>query len=299
MMGLSMQLSVAYDFLAQRATARTCRVMELFGVDELAARQVVAEALELPIGAGDVVYFTGPSGSGKSSLLRECVRALERENVIWMDRLELPEQSLVDALPLGFEESLELLWACGLGEARLLLRTPAELSDGQRHRFRLALGLAQFIDAETPRRGDAASPGPGDPRVAVSGRLRVPRWLAADEFTATLDRTLAKVLAFNARRLADRTGTGFLLAGCHEDIVEDLAPDLLVRCDLDGQAKTEPRLSTGENGVVRCLDLGSPLPQATGRRSLGRLAKRPSKGAATVGERRPRRNTTGSEPRVH
>jgi hypothetical protein len=87
----------------------------------------------------------------------------------------------------------------------LLLRTPAELSDGQRYRFRLAFALSTQ-----------------------------PRWLMADEFAAYLDRTLARVLAFNLRRLVTRTGTGVMVATTHEDLAADLRPDLHVRCRGDG-----------------------------------------------------------------
>ena len=113
-----------------------------------------------------------------------------------------------------------------------MLRTPGELSDGQRYRFQLALGVAS----------DAA-------------------WLVADEFTATLDRTLAKLIAFNVRRLADRTGQGFLLATTHEDVIDDLSPDLHVRCRLGGEinivrgskknAPANCRSSTKSQSVVR------------------------------------------------
>ena len=52
--------------------------------------------------------------------------------------LLLPEVPLIEALTGTVEERLNALAACGLSEARLLLRTPAELSDGQRYRFRIA-----------------------------------------------------------------------------------------------------------------------------------------------------------------
>jgi hypothetical protein len=52
----------------------------------------------------------------------------------------------------------------------------------------------------------------------------------ADEFAANLDRTLARVLSFNLRRLVTRTGVGMLVATTHEDLIDDLRPDLLVRC---------------------------------------------------------------------
>src|SRR5262249_44529485 len=126
--------------------------------------------------------------------------------------LPLPDAPLIDALPGSLEDRLATLSGCGLSEARLLLRTPAELSEGQRYRFRLALALASGLP-----------------------------WGFADEFTATLERPLAKVVAFTLRKLVSRTGVGVLAATTHEDVVEDLAPDVWVRCGGDGQIEVERR----------------------------------------------------------
>ena len=131
---------------------------------------------------------------------------------------------LIDSLPGTVEDRLATLASCGLSEARLLLRTPFELSEGQRYRFRLALGLAQ-LGARNSERGAENQ----EVSSVPSSAFHVPRFLVADEFTATLDRALAKVIAFNVRKLVSRTGVGVLAATTHEDIVEDLQPDLWVR----------------------------------------------------------------------
>lgn len=193
--------------------------------------------------------------------------------VLDINELELGDRILIESLPVETEQAMHLLSACGLGEAQLMLRTPAELSDGQRYRFRLALGLA----------------------------LK-PQWIMADEFTATLDRTLARVISFNIRRLADRTGIGFLLATTHVDVAEDLNADVCVVCRLDGEVSIVQRAdgastaltpgpspgttrdemdcgSAGREGSARkkkeerCRSRGScgsaRRPNATGRTSLG------------------------------
>jgi ABC-type lipoprotein export system ATPase subunit len=231
-----MKISVSHDFLPKQNSVRAAQVMDHFGIGFERGRHVIAEGLELPIESGQVVLFTGASGSGKSSLMRAVVQQLAGEtDVVYLDDLTLPAALLIDALGLPAPEAMQLLSTCGLGEAHVMLRTPAELSDGQRYRCRLALALSQR-----------------------------PRWVVADEFTATLDRTLAKVIAFNLRRVADRTGVGFLLATTHEDVAEDLQPDVRVRCRLDGEVRVElgetqtQTRGQGEGGTRSTSRSGTP-----------------------------------------
>jgi hypothetical protein len=233
-----MKLSVSYDFLPKRPSTHASVVMDHFGIGFETGRHVIAEDLDLPVEEGDVVCFTGASGSGKSSLMRAAAGALD--DVLDVDALDLGEQILIDSLGLPVQEALQILSMCGLGEAQLLLRTPQELSDGQRYRFRLARALS-----------------------------RKPRWILADEFTATLDRTLAKVIAFNVHRTAARSGVGFLLATTHEDILDDLGPSLHVTCRLDGQVEYS-RADVKKKVSASPTRFGSaPLPSPIGRISLG------------------------------
>src|SRR5262249_12957460 len=142
------------------------------------------------------------------------------------------------------EQRLERLAACGLSEARLLLRTPDELSDGQRYRFRLAYALDRSAEQKAG-------------------------FLLADEFAAMLDRTLAKVLAYNVRKLCSRTGTGFLPATTHDDLLDDLNPDVWVRCLGEGHVECERREVKKKRSLSRTISGCRQAPAPTGRTSLG------------------------------
>lgn len=230
-------ITIRYPFQPVRRSLVANQVADLFGLDDSPPSHTVADNVTLNIRPTDLVLFTGRSGSGKSSLMREVGRQLGAMDAA---ALELPAVPLVEALPGTIEERLATLAGCGLSEARLLLRTPGELSDGQRYRFRMAFALAT---AKAP--------------------------ILLDEFSAALDRTLAKVVAFNLRKLVTRTGVGVLAATTHEDIVDDLNPDVWVRCHGDGAIDVR-REAIKKNWSASTTGFGCrTVPEPTGRTSLG------------------------------
>ena len=184
--------------------------MRMFGLTvERLSESAVTYKCRLEINDGDIVYITGPSGAGKSVLLRELEKAVPVLERINLDEIELPvEKALVDCIEGDFLSALKLLSTAGLNDVFCVLNQPANLSDGQKYRFRLAAALA-------------------------SGK----RFIFADEFCTSLDRITAAVIAYNIQRYAKRNKVTFILASSHEDILLDLAPDVLVVKELSAPAE--------------------------------------------------------------
>ena len=169
----------------------------------------ILQPLRLRLGPGRIVLLLGPSGSGKSTVLQLVASSRVGGNgAICVDRVRLPpNRSVIDAVcpnePLA--GALELLSACGLGETPLWLRSPEDLSDGERFRARLARA------------------------VGIHLRARSTAVVLCDEFCSGLHRRVARAIAFNLRKLATRNDLSFVLASSSDDIVTDLQPDTLVR----------------------------------------------------------------------
>jgi len=254
---------------------RQVRLAEMFGLGLDETHEVTLyDGLALNVRSGDVVFITGPSGSGKSVLLRALVRAIRDAcpaggHVVDLAHLHLPTDRPAVDLPNGsLETALRRLSAAGLADAMALLRPASQLSDGQRYRLRLALALNRLLETPgatdcspigAPRdaegnapTGEAQAPANEDdrplPRPARARAGRGTRFdkqtmapgtpsrvLVADEFCSTLDRCCARAVAYRVRRLADQSRTGpsaggltVLAASAHDDLVQDLAPDVLV-----------------------------------------------------------------------
>ncbi len=191
-------------------TDKAATVMRMFGltVDRLTERYVACNC-RMEINDGDIVYITGPSGAGKSILLKELEKAVPASDRVNLDRLKLStDRTLIDCIEGDFLAGLRTLSIAGLSDVFCILNQPSKLSDGQKYRFRLAMALAEQK-----------------------------KFVFADEFCSNLDRITAAVISYNVRKFVKRTGTIFILASSHDDILSDLAPDVLVAKELSG--KTE------------------------------------------------------------
>jgi ABC-type ATPase with predicted acetyltransferase domain len=189
---------------------RNIAVMRMFGLtaDRLTENSVQHNC-QLEINAGDIVYITGPSGAGKSVLLRELEKTIPSEQRISLEDIELAaDKTLIECISGDLLSSLRALSIAGLNDVFCILNSPANLSEGQKYRFRLACALR-------------------------SGK----KFIFADEFCSNLDRISASVISYNIQKHVRRLGVTFILASCHDDLLADLQPDVLVIKELSG--KTE------------------------------------------------------------
>ena len=206
------KFSVAKQFeINPQKSERVTTVMRMFGVgiDRLRGQRTTHACTD-EVNDGDIDYITGPSGAGKSVLLREMQTAVADDDKIVIEQIALPaDRAAIDCVGgTGTIDGLSLLSYAGLSDVFCMLNVPANLSEGQKYRFRLACALA-------------------------SGR----KFIFADEFCSNLDRITAGVIAYNVRRFAKHNGVTFFLASAHEDILADLQPDVLVVKNFSGEAE--------------------------------------------------------------
>lgn len=180
---------------------RVLAIAESFGIGLEAKEFHVLKDVHVNINQGDVVYITGQSGSGKSQLLH-CLQSEMTANglkVADIDSVTLHDKPLIDQVGKDTNDALAILSQVGLNDAYLVVRKPQELSDGQLYRFKMALLFSKEADVWT-----------------------------ADEFLAPLDRVTARVVAFNAQKLARRMNKTLIVATTHDDMIEELAPSVTI-----------------------------------------------------------------------
>jgi ABC-type lipoprotein export system ATPase subunit/GNAT superfamily N-acetyltransferase len=150
----------------------------------------------------DLIYVTGDSGSGKSTFLRLFGSELQKEArkcVNFSDVQVDKDDVVIDRLGSSQEEAMTLLSVVGLSEAFVMLRKFKELSEGQKYRFKLAKMIAQDGDA-----------------------------YLIDEFGATLDREMARVLAYCIQKWARRNRKMVVVATTHKDLIDDFNPNVVI-----------------------------------------------------------------------
>jgi ABC-type transport system involved in cytochrome c biogenesis ATPase subunit/GNAT superfamily N-acetyltransferase len=191
-------VNISYETAPATLTERTKEVAEAFGLGCDQTRQfTLYDNVNIHIRPADVVLITGDSGSGKSALLKALKADLDADATDAKGIAIDAERPIIETLGVNTAEAIEALSQVGLNDAFIFLRPYSQLSDGQKHRYQTAL-------------------------LAASGK---PFWVI-DEFTSTLDRDTAKILAYNLQKQARRHGRAVIAATTHRDLLKDFAPNV-------------------------------------------------------------------------
>jgi ABC-type lipoprotein export system ATPase subunit/GNAT superfamily N-acetyltransferase len=166
-----------------------------------------------------IVLIVGTSGSGKSTILKslgDIKQPISNSNATVIENFSTPERGE------------ELLLACGLRSIPAWFRSPGTLSNGEYHRFEMAMALDQGIQC-------------------------------IDEFTSVVDRDTAKALAYSVRKYYDRNPGVLYIASCHRDITDWLDPDYIYDTDVQElSARRSLHLRLGRPTIT--LDIRGTTP---------------------------------------
>lgn len=197
---------------------------------------------------GQILMITGPSGSGKSQLLRK-LKFKHSEQIRWIEPtdIRLDNDPVIDVVcrqidPFNpqdqIEQALMLLSRVGLAEAWTYLQRPSELSDGQRWRLILAMMIARSSDHDG---------------VAM---------IATDEFASLLDRVTAMIVSRSLRKIVrSQPSLRAIIVTGHDDLVPALQPDLLVECDFGEYRVRQPTFSCPRESPTRTTTRSIPESQ--------------------------------------
>lgn len=188
--------------VVETPVSRTTRARQLEAMFDVPASEKAHLEWEVaaPLDERDwnVGLIVGPSGSGKTSIAREMFGAdkLDESRFAWGGA------SVIDDFEaaLGIEAITGTCQAVGFNTVPAWLRPYAVLSNGEKFRVRLARMLLED----------------GDPIVH-------------DEFTSVVDRQVAKIGSHAVAKYVRRNGRRFVAVSCHDDIIEWLQPDWVLR----------------------------------------------------------------------
>jgi ABC-type lipoprotein export system ATPase subunit/GNAT superfamily N-acetyltransferase len=167
-------------------------ITEAFGIDAGYSQKICD--MEIPDDY-DILYITGESGSGKSSILNTISTPSKTVDIPTAPLFKWCGESVESQ-----QKAVEILSYVGLSDATMFVNFYCNLSDSQKARARIAL---MIINGDNP--------------------------VVVDEFLSTLDRNTARSVAFCVQKVLRKFGIRAIFASAHEDIIPFLKPSHVVK----------------------------------------------------------------------
>ena len=204
-------------------SGRAAELMRLFGIRLLRLRdQRLAHNCKIDLDPGHIAIITGPSGCGKTTLLRGLYADAPEDDRIALNDIDCPRTDrVIDCISGSVWQASGLLCNVGLSNTFTMLGRVCDLSDGQQWRYQLAKALD-------------------------SGK----QWIFADDYAAKVSRIMAMTISINLRKIAEETGRIFVLASCHEDMLCELQPDVVVIKSLNGTGHIVYKKSDRRESII-------------------------------------------------
>lgn len=145
----------------------------------------------------DVIYVTGESGSGKTTILKEIMKHQNYCDYHISDEIKNKPIFLAGGVE-NQQETIGYLTSVGLSDATMWLNNYYMLSDSQQARFEIAIKMMnQDI-------------------------------ICVDEFLSTLDRKTALPVAYSIQKAIRRSNKKLIVTTAHSDLGDYLKPDITI-----------------------------------------------------------------------
>jgi ABC-type ATPase with predicted acetyltransferase domain len=179
-------------------TYRVQSIIDLFTIDKKNLSERFSGSIELEGRDWNIGLIVGGSGSGKSTIARECFGD-------WLvDDMVYKAKSVIDDMPDTFtaNQIAAVFTSVGFASPPSWLKPYSVLSNGEKMRVNLARAIME--------RGEC---------------------FAFDEFTSVVDRKVAKTGSAAIAKTVRKRGGKFIAITCHHDVKEWLEPDWVYDTD--------------------------------------------------------------------